>query len=98
LKNTNDMQITSTLKQKESRKLIVTIFKNIYPQFNIVIYVWFQALMIHVVSYVNKMKIIVSVDEGVVPDPHQICDDIEESLKLIKNAVIEKGLVDCYDY
>lgn len=57
-----------------------------------------NALMIHVVSYVNKMKIIVSVDEGVVPDPHQICDDIEESLKLIKNAVIEKGLVDCYDY
>jgi hypothetical protein len=54
--------------------------------------------MIHVVSYVNKMKIIVSVDEGVVPDPHQICDDIEESLKLIKNAVIEKGLVDSYDY
>jgi hypothetical protein len=54
--------------------------------------------MIHVVSYVNKMKIIVSVDEGVVPDPHQICDDIEESLKLIKNAVIEKGLADSYDY
>ncbi|KAG5224540.1 O-acyltransferase WSD [Salix suchowensis] len=53
-----------------------------------------NALMIHAVSYVNKMKIIISVDEGVVPDPHQICDDLEESLKMIKNIVIQKGLVD----
>ncbi|KAJ6952344.1 O-acyltransferase WSD1-like isoform X1 [Populus alba x Populus x berolinensis] len=53
-----------------------------------------NALMIHVVSYANKMNIILSVDEGIVPDPHQLCDDLEESLKLIKHAVIYKGLVD----
>ncbi|CAK7328828.1 unnamed protein product [Dovyalis caffra] len=54
-----------------------------------------NALMIHVVSYANKMKIILSVDEERVPDPHQLCDDLEESLKLIKDVVIEKGLVKC---
>jgi hypothetical protein len=58
----------------------------------------FQALMIHVVSYANKMNIILSVDEEIVPDPHQLCDDLEESLKLIKDAVIYKGLVDCRVY
>jgi len=54
--------------------------------------------MIHVVSYANKMNIILSVDEEIVPDPHQLCDDLEESLKLIKDAVIYKGLVDCRVY
>ncbi|KAJ6348728.1 hypothetical protein OIU77_006328 [Salix suchowensis] len=57
-----------------------------------------NALMIHVVSYANKINIILSVDEGIVPDPHQLCDDLEESLKLIKDAVIYKGLVDCNVY
>ena len=54
--------------------------------------------MIHVVSYANKMSIILSVDEGTIPDPHQLCDDLEESLRLIKDAVIYKGLVDCNVY
>ncbi|KAG6738710.1 hypothetical protein POTOM_058332 [Populus tomentosa] len=58
----------------------------------------FKALMIHIVSYANKMNIILSVDEGIVPDPHQLCDDLEEFLKLIKDAVIYKGLVDCHVY
>ncbi|KAB5512488.1 hypothetical protein DKX38_029516 [Salix brachista] len=53
-----------------------------------------KALMIHVVSYANKINIILSVDEGIVPDPHQLCDDLEESLRLIKDAVIYKGFVD----
>ncbi|KAG6738717.1 hypothetical protein POTOM_058339 [Populus tomentosa] len=57
-----------------------------------------NALMIHVVSYAKKMNIILSVDEEIVPDPHQLCDDLEESLKLIKDAVIYKGLVDCPVY
>ncbi|KAJ6744675.1 O-ACYLTRANSFERASE WSD1-LIKE [Salix purpurea] len=57
-----------------------------------------NALMIHVVSYANKINIILSVDEGIVPDPHQLCDDLEESLRLIKDAVIYKGLVDCNVY
>ncbi|KAJ6422243.1 hypothetical protein OIU84_027238 [Salix udensis] len=57
-----------------------------------------NALMIHVVSYANKINIILSVDEEIVPDPHQFCDDLEESLKLIKDAVIYQGLVDCNVY
>ncbi|KDP45597.1 hypothetical protein JCGZ_17204 [Jatropha curcas] len=52
-----------------------------------------NALLIHVVSYVNKMKIVLSVDENIIPDPHQLCDDIQNSLKLIKNSLIAKGLL-----
>ncbi|KAL5778651.1 hypothetical protein ACOSQ2_009388 [Xanthoceras sorbifolium] len=52
-----------------------------------------NGLMIHVVSYVNKMSFILSVDESIIPDPHQLCDDLEESLNLMKNAVTEKGLL-----
>ncbi|RVW37690.1 hypothetical protein CK203_028799 [Vitis vinifera] len=47
-----------------------------------------KALMIHVVSYVDKMNIILSVDESTVPDPHQLFDDLEESFNLIKNAAL----------
>lgn len=45
-----------------------------------------QALMIHVVSYVDKTTFMLSADEETIPDPHQFCDDLEDSLKLIKNA------------
>ncbi|KAM3378520.1 wax ester synthase/diacylglycerol acyltransferase 11 [Capsicum galapagoense] len=51
-----------------------------------------QALMINFQSYVNKMTMVLSVDENVIPDPHQLLDDLEQSLKLIKNAVVERGL------
>ncbi|KAF6150959.1 hypothetical protein GIB67_026880 [Kingdonia uniflora] len=47
-----------------------------------------QAVMIHYFSYVNKMTIILAVDEDVIPDPYQLFDDIEESLKLMKNDVL----------
>ncbi|XP_062091402.1 wax ester synthase/diacylglycerol acyltransferase 11-like [Humulus lupulus] len=50
-------------------------------------------LMVNFQSYVNKMTIVLSVDEATIPDPHQLCDDIVESLILMKNAVIEKGLL-----
>ncbi|XP_057980411.1 wax ester synthase/diacylglycerol acyltransferase 11-like [Malania oleifera] len=53
-----------------------------------------NALMIHVQSYVNKMTFVVSVDESIVPDPHQLCNDLEESLKLIKDAVLPTGSAD----
>ncbi|KAJ9145856.1 hypothetical protein P3X46_028188 [Hevea brasiliensis] len=48
-----------------------------------------NALMIHVASYENKMKIILSADENIIPDPHQLCDDLQNSLSLIKDAVIK---------
>ncbi|PPS17057.1 hypothetical protein GOBAR_AA03505 [Gossypium barbadense] len=53
------------------------------------------ALTIHVVSYVNKMSMVLSVDENIIADPYQLCDDLEEALKLIKNCVIgEGGVID----
>ncbi|XVF73028.1 hypothetical protein PTKIN_Ptkin12aG0168700 [Pterospermum kingtungense] len=50
------------------------------------------ALMINVQSYMNKMSIVLSVDEETIPNPHQLCDDIVESLQLIKDAVLTRGL------
>ncbi|KAB1995881.1 hypothetical protein ES319_D13G192100v1 [Gossypium barbadense] len=52
------------------------------------------ALTIHVVSYVNKMSMVLSVDEDIIADPYQLCDDLEEALKLIKNCVIGQGVID----
>lgn len=52
-----------------------------------------QALTVHFQSYANKMIIVVAVDPNVIPDPHLLCNDFEESLKIIKNVVIERGLV-----
>ncbi|CAH2058768.1 unnamed protein product [Thlaspi arvense] len=51
-----------------------------------------QALIIHFVSYVDKLIINLSVDTTVIPDPHLLCDDLIESLHIIKLAVVEKGL------
>ncbi|KAL9684708.1 hypothetical protein QQ045_022149 [Rhodiola kirilowii] len=45
-------------------------------------------LLIHVVSYVDKLTFSVAVDESAVPDPHRLCDDLEESLNVIKQAVL----------
>ncbi|XP_022759586.1 O-acyltransferase WSD1-like [Durio zibethinus] len=50
------------------------------------------ALMINFQSYIDKMTIVLSVDEGTIPNPHQLCDDIVESLGLIKDAVLTRGL------
>ncbi|XP_076898687.1 wax ester synthase/diacylglycerol acyltransferase 5-like [Bidens hawaiensis] len=52
-----------------------------------------HGLMINFQSYVNKMTIVLSVDENTIPDPQKLLDDIEASLKLIKEAVYAKGLV-----
>lgn len=52
-----------------------------------------QELMINFQSYINKMTVVLAVDEEVIPDPHQLCDDIVESLKLVKEAAITQGLV-----
>ncbi|KAI3902890.1 hypothetical protein MKX01_040117 [Papaver californicum] len=49
-----------------------------------------HAFTINYQSYVNKMTIVLAVDEKAVPDPHRLCDDLEESLKLIKDAVSAK--------
>lgn len=46
--------------------------------------------MIHAVSYVDKVTFMISVDEETIPDPEKLCDDIEESLHLIKSCVLAK--------
>lgn len=48
--------------------------------------------MVNFQSYINKMTIVLSVDENVFPDPYKLCDDIAESLKLVKDAVVKRGL------
>ncbi|KAG7569706.1 O-acyltransferase WSD1 C-terminal [Arabidopsis thaliana x Arabidopsis arenosa] len=51
-----------------------------------------QALIIHFVSYVNKIVINLAVDTTVIPDPYLLCDDLVESLNIIKLAALEKGV------
>ncbi|KAF2604441.1 hypothetical protein F2Q70_00024797 [Brassica cretica] len=51
-----------------------------------------EALIIHYVSYVDKLIINLAVDTAVIPDPHLLCDDLVESLNIIKLAALEKGL------
>ncbi|XP_062082159.1 wax ester synthase/diacylglycerol acyltransferase 5-like isoform X2 [Humulus lupulus] len=51
-----------------------------------------KALSIQFQSYVNKMTMALGVDPNVIPDPHQLLDDMEESLKLIKEAVLKQRL------
>nr|GMD22072.1 O-acyltransferase WSD1-like [Ipomoea batatas] len=47
-----------------------------------------HALMINFQSYINKMTMVLSVDENVIPNPHQLLDDLEMSLKVIKDATL----------
>ncbi|KAL5804998.1 hypothetical protein ACOSQ3_031798 [Xanthoceras sorbifolium] len=50
-----------------------------------------QALTIHFLSYVDKMSIVLGVDRHVIPNPYQLCDDIQHSLQIIKDAVLRVG-------
>ncbi|ONK69157.1 uncharacterized protein A4U43_C05F19940 [Asparagus officinalis] len=50
-----------------------------------------QAITLHFQSYMNKMEMVLAVDELTVPDPHQLLQDLAESLKLIKDAVVERS-------
>ena len=51
-----------------------------------------EALTLHFQSYENKVIISVTADPTVIADPHKMCDDLVESLKLIKSSVLERGL------
>ncbi|CAB4302031.1 unnamed protein product [Prunus armeniaca] len=52
-----------------------------------------KALHMHFQSYVDKMTICLAVDPDAIPDPNKLLDDLEESLKLSRDAVVvEKGL------
>ncbi|KAJ1284794.1 hypothetical protein BS78_03G232500 [Paspalum vaginatum] len=45
-----------------------------------------HALTIHYQSYMNTVKLVLSVDEARFPDCHQLLDDFAESLRLIRKA------------
>ncbi|CAH9063903.1 unnamed protein product [Cuscuta europaea] len=49
-----------------------------------------HALMINFLSYVNKMTMVLSVDENVIPNPHQLLEDLEMSLNIMKDAIVSK--------
>ncbi|KAK1414002.1 hypothetical protein QVD17_29739 [Tagetes erecta] len=49
-----------------------------------------NALMIHAVTYTDKLTFMISADEETIPDPHRLCDDLEESFHLIKASALEK--------
>ncbi|XAR52218.1 Long-chain-alcohol O-fatty-acyltransferase [Bertholletia excelsa] len=51
-----------------------------------------QALTIHIQSYGDKMTFALAIDPSVIPDPHQLCDDLEDSFELIKEAALRRGL------
>ncbi|KAH9603614.1 hypothetical protein KSS87_015990 [Heliosperma pusillum] len=52
-----------------------------------------QALTVHFQSYMDKMTLVLAVDQDVISDPQRLCDDIEESLRLANKAVIEQQLI-----
>ena len=56
------------------------------------LFFFLQALTIHFQSYVDKMTIVLAVDPKVIPDPEQLLEDLEESLKLIREAAVKQGL------
>ncbi|VVB09306.1 unnamed protein product [Arabis nemorensis] len=52
-----------------------------------------HALTIHFLSYADKMVISIGVDTKVVPNPHKLCDEMEDSLKAMKAAILERELL-----
>lgn len=47
-----------------------------------------QAIIVHFQSYMNKVKIVLTVDENLALDPHQLCMDLADSLRLMKDAIV----------
>ncbi|KAL1206663.1 Wax ester synthase/diacylglycerol acyltransferase 7 [Cardamine amara subsp. amara] len=52
-----------------------------------------QALLIHFISYAEKMVISIAIDPRVIPDPHKLLYEMEESLKAMKATLSEGGLL-----
>uniref|UniRef100_M1AIL1 Uncharacterized protein n=1 Tax=Solanum tuberosum TaxID=4113 RepID=M1AIL1_SOLTU len=52
-----------------------------------------KAVTIHFQSYCNKMTISMAVDSQVIPDPYQLCDDLQDSLQMFKEAVTKQDMV-----
>ncbi|KAM7467699.1 hypothetical protein LguiB_015261 [Lonicera macranthoides] len=52
-----------------------------------------QALTIHWQSCDNKLTFSLAVDLDVIPNPHQLCNDVLDSLQLIKDTCLQRGIV-----
>ncbi|XP_010492001.1 PREDICTED: O-acyltransferase WSD1-like [Camelina sativa] len=52
-----------------------------------------HALLVHFISYAEKMIISMAVDSTVIHDPHKICDEMEKSMKAMKTVLWERGLL-----
>ncbi|KAL3653625.1 hypothetical protein CASFOL_003306 [Castilleja foliolosa] len=52
-----------------------------------------QGLFVHYQSYADRLVIAIGADEELIPNPHQLCDDMVTSFENIKDAVIKKGFV-----
>nr|CAB3473906.1 unnamed protein product [Digitaria exilis] len=50
-----------------------------------------HALTVHYQSYMNTVKLVLTVDESRFPDCHQLLDDFAESLRLIREAASRKS-------
>ncbi|KAG9448266.1 hypothetical protein H6P81_014394 [Aristolochia fimbriata] len=49
-----------------------------------------HALTVHFQSYMDKVKMVLAVDEEAIPEPHQLLQDLADSLGRIKVAVLAK--------
>ncbi|CAN4108408.1 unnamed protein product [Withania somnifera] len=48
-------------------------------------------LMVHACSNAKKLTFAIAVDEGLIPDPHQLGDDFVDSFMLINEAALSKS-------
>ncbi|CAH2079973.1 unnamed protein product [Thlaspi arvense] len=52
-----------------------------------------HALTIHFLGYANKMTVSIGVDSTAIPNPHKLRDEIDDSLKAMKAALLGRGLL-----
>lgn len=53
---------------------------------DITLYNVLQSIVVHHQSYGKKLIISIGADEKLIPNPHQLCDDLMKSLQIIKVA------------
>ncbi|WCJ28902.1 O-acyltransferase (WSD1-like) family protein [Euphorbia peplus] len=51
-----------------------------------------HALTIHFQSYAKKMTIVVAVDPDLIPNPHKLLEDFQESLLLVRDSIKDNAL------
>ncbi|KAL9250232.1 Wax ester synthase/diacylglycerol acyltransferase 11-like protein [Drosera capensis] len=49
-------------------------------------------LVLHFMSYMDKMSVAVFVNQDLIPNPHKLLDEFEQSLELMKKAAVQRKL------